>query len=369
MLSFYNCMDLSHLVGSYFNRMNLSNPVGIITLYNSYNYGAFLQAYALQKTIRTLGYQSEFLDVSSAAANRKRVGKLLTKKLDVLLFNIRKHMAFKKAWQAFDISPIRYQPTRSYYPAVVIGSDEVWNINNDTFLPFPEFFGCALNSGRIIAYAPSSSSAMPDDFANYPEFVNGLKNMHALSIRDVNTEQLIEKLTGRKGIMVLDPTFLTEFNAEEVPSGGGESGYVLVYTYGFDSHKIAQTREFAQAHGLKLISLGFFNAWCDKSVAATPFEFLGWLRNATFVVTDTFHGTIFSVLYRKVFGTFADNKPKVTALLDRLGLQHRNLSSAHTLADVIEKPIDYSKVDEIISRERTISLNYLSGALADAGAK
>lgn len=336
--------------------------IGILTLHNAFNYGAYLQAYALQKAIAKLGHEVEFINLSSFSNDLRRLRTMLSKKPAKLAFNFKKYKAFRRTQGFLNVSGEFYSKTRRHYDAIVIGSDEVWNIKNQTFAVMPEYYGYGLNSERIITYAPSASGTTYLDVADNSKIIESMRNITHFSARDKNTFEIVEKVAKQPVTMVLDPTFLVGFEEEERKVD--YKGYVLVYTYQFDPVKIRKTKEFAKSRGLALVSPCFFNDWCDHVVALTPFEFLGLLRNADYVVTDTFHGTIFSVLYNKQFGTFGSEKIKVSSLLSTLGLSCRELGVVDDIAPIMDQFIDYGAVESLIDQKRTVSLNYLRSALS-----
>jgi hypothetical protein len=340
--------------------------VGILTLHNAFNFGAYLQAYALQKTIAELGHEVEFISLSRREGSLRRMRTMLSKRPKKLVFNFNKYLAFRQAWRSINVNTESYSRTRKHYDAVVIGSDEVWNIKNPTFAVMPEYFGQGLNSNKIITYAPSSSKTTYVDIAQNAQLVHGMRNIHHFSARDRNTFEIVEKVANKPVTMVLDPTFLVGYDEEVEDVRIGTRGYVLVYTYEFDPVKIKKTREFARSRGLKLVSPCFYNDWCDEVVPCTPFGFLGLIRDAEYVVTDTFHGSIFSVLYKKQFGSFASEKLKVASLLSALGLSGRELRGVDDIGSVLDEPIDYEAVQTFLEQERGVSLNFLSQALTTA---
>lgn len=343
-----------------------SMKVGILTLHNAFNFGAYLQAYALQKTITGLGHDVEFISLSHPEGNLRRIRTMLSKRPKKLAFNFSKYFAFRQAWRSINVNTESYSRTRKRYDAIVIGSDEVWNIKNPTFAVMPEYFGHGLNSDKIITYAPSSSRTTHADVARNPRLVEGMGNIRHFSARDVNTYEIVEKVAKKPVTMVLDPTFLVGYEDEVEDIGIGGKGYVVVYTYYFDPRKIQQTIKFARSRGLKLISPCFYNDWCDEVVPCTPFGFLSLIRDAEYVVTDTFHGSIFSILYGKQFGAYASDKIKVAALLSALGLSDRELGGVEDVGSILDEPIDYGVVQACIEQKRDVSLDYLRQALARA---
>ena len=102
--------------------------------------------------------------------------------------------------------------------------------------------------------------------------------------------------------------------------------------------------------------------WCDKQIMATPFEFLSFIKNAEMIVTETFHGTIFSILYNKNFVSFANNKSKLCDLLERFNLESRDASKKN-LISILKEKIDYAKVNKILEKERKKSIDWLINAI------
>ena len=336
--------------------------IGIVTLYSAFNYGAYLQAYATQKKLIELGHEPQILDLETAASLRARYRTLISKRLSTMVFNVRKYLAFRSAWKQLLVCAHTYDPNVDRFDAMVLGSDEIWNVCNPTFSAVPQYFGIGLTANRLISYAPSASESSLADLKLRAGAIDGMKGIDYLSVRDEKTASIVREATGRVPVLVLDPTFLVDFAREVVLSR--RRRFVLVYTYGFNPERISEVTTFARKRGLELISAGFNNDWCDVVLAATPFEFLGLVKAADYVVTDTFHGTIFSILFKKQFASYAANKMKVSYLLSSLGLGARILDGAGDFDATLEAAIDYEKVDTSISALRARSIGFLEHSLA-----
>lgn len=335
--------------------------VGIVTLQSAFNYGAFLQAYALQETIESMGHTVKFLNISNSESTRRRYRTLLTKRPRKLFFNFKRYKVFSEAQRLLHICAEPYSVKRPRYDLIVIGSDEVWNVKNSTFAVLPEFFGKGLNASRVITYAPSAGKTTYGDLVGNSDVSEGFRNITDFSVRDSNASEIVEKIANKTAKRVLDPAFLIDYDNKK--DRGKENGYAIVYTYHFNNEKIQKTKSFARARGLKLVSPCFYNNWCDEVTMPTPFAFLKLLKNADYVVTDTFHGTIFSIIYRKRFGAFASEKIKVFSLLSSFGLSQRNLSEAPNIAGVMDRPIDYRRVQRGIDSARCNSISFLQRCL------
>ena len=301
----------------------------IVTLCKSPNFGAYLQAFALKEVLSGYGYKVSFLDIYDEANNKKRLQFLFRgwkRRPLTVLFNFRKLLAFRSVEKRLNIVP---RGDLSQFRAVFIGSDEIWSVTNGTFNSAPEFFGLNLGSLLKFSYAPSVGNSGVEDMRRHPEFMEGLRKLDMLSARDGETYEVATKAARRDDVtLVLDPTFLHDFSANEEKFDVG-CRYLLVYTYGFSDEVVKEVKAYARQHGLKVISAGFHHSWADKNVSCNPFEFLSVVKAAECVVTDTFHGSIFAIKYHKNFVSYGRHKKKVKYLLESLGLEDSLVDVGH----------------------------------------
>lgn len=333
--------------------------IGILTLHRAFNYGAYLQAYAMAKYLKQRGHDPMFVEVGGLPAYKKRMRTLVTKSPGKLVFNYRKYRVFKDAWKKLKTGG----RAADHFDAIVVGSDELWSVTNVTFHCAPEFFGVGLRADRLIAYAPSVGQSRPSDLAAKEYVVEGLRKFSHLSARDQATVNSVREITGAAPVRVLDPTFLVDWTKEGVVEIPPEDT-LLIYSYTFNSEKIAIARQFAKAHGLKIISPGFFNSWCDDIAAISPLHFLDVMRSAKYVLTDTFHGTIFSVLLKKNFAVMSSGKLKIESLLRDLNLEGRDVCDYETLCKVMEAAPDFDAMETEIFELKKMSFDFIERALA-----
>lgn len=341
--------------------------VGIATIYNCFNYGSFFQAFALQEALGQLGHAVELLNLDTPYYNRYRFRSLLSRHAGEALFNARLYLAYRADWKKLRVARRSSLAHPARYDALVVGSDEVWNVRNRTFSHVPPYFGQGVPCARVVAYAPSCGRATAEDILRHPGAADGLRGMHAVSGRDEQTVRLLAEIRGERVPQVLDPTFLIDFAPHAVATPWRD--YILVYTYpgdwGFDARKIALAQAFARERGLPLVAPGFYNTWCDRVAPVSPLQFLGLLRQATHVLTDTFHGAVMSVICRKPFGVFVEGKHKLVSLLATLGLEDRCLDDRDgALAEIVSRPLDERAMEERIAPLRAQSLAFLATALA-----
>jgi len=333
-------------------------PCLIVTLCKSPNFGAYLQAFALQKILTAYGYQVSFLDIYDSENNKKKYRLLFRgwKRTPLsVIFNIRKLLAFKQAERKLRFAA-RYD--LSEYEVAFIGSDEIWSVTNGTFNSAPEFFGLDLPNIKKFAYAPSVGNSSLEDLKRYPHFIQGLTQLDMLSVRDYESLQVAVKLAQRDDAAItLDPTFLYNFEADEEKLTK-KKPYLLVYTYGFNREIIEEVKSYARKNGLRIISVGFYHTWVDENISCGPFQFLSAIKDAEYVVTDTFHGSIFAIKYRKNFLSYGKHKNKVAHLLNSLGLSD-NLVDAGFLSGDQMIETDYSDIDPRLDSLINNSRKYL----------
>lgn len=341
-------------------------PYGIVTYHDGFNFGAYLQVYALQKVLNRHGLPTQIINYKNRSHWLNEYRCLLwTKRPSLLAKNLLKLRAFKSAHKLILMSEfsMNSQAFRGYqYSAVVYGSDEIWNYSNPLLGLAPFYFGAGMEGTRKVAYAPSCGN-LPCDAAVPDEIVKLWRSFDAIAVRDFNSQSILARYLDAPPPIVLDPTFLHDFSSEIRPCN--ERNFVLVYTTGFSKDEEMAVRAFADQQGKKLISLGYRNFFCDESVIGIgPFEFLGYYAAADHVVTSMFHGTIFAIKAKKNFGVLVDpyRTNKLAYMLDKLKIRDR-VTDAAGLTGVMHTPIDYPHIQETLRHEINHSLQYLLGAL------
>lgn len=348
--------------------------VGICTLHDAApNFGATLQAFAMQEVLKSLGYEPEFLKFKNGNQNENiTINKILNNSVSLRkdekkykgidTQNISINRKLKKSNVFLKVSDRVYDSEKDNYESIVIGSDELWNINNPSFEHRREYYGYDLGSSNIFAYAPSCNTTTVEEFKEFHNNDIDFKNLAALSARDLNTMELLEEVTGKKASLVLDPTMLID-NIVKYAKVPKEKDYILIYDYRVTGKRKKQIQKLAKEKNLPIYSIGFYCSFADRNIDADIFEFIGYVKNATYVVTATFHGTIFSILNQKQFVSYACLGYKIEDLLNRLDLVERDASNIEDLGTIIDKKIDYDKVNSKIADERRKSMEYLKSAL------
>lgn len=364
--------------------------VGILSMQRIKNYGSFLQAYGLKKMIESLGHTVEFVDyhiedsIVKDTVEESGLKRKLNKGLDVLKDDAKlshkvQYIVHKKNFDKkyFNVLGMTKEP--NYTPkldTLVIGSDEVFNcIQKNVNVGYSlELFGKDNNAERLISYAASFGNTTIEKLENYnkKDEIGGLLNkFDAISVRDSNSGSIVEKLTNIDVNYNLDPVLMYDYMNEckEIPEIDVKEKYMIVYAYNgrISKDESEYIKKFAKDRKLKIYSIGGAQSCADKFIDCSPFEVLAYFKNAELVVTDTFHGSIFSIitkrnfvtLVRKSVGNNYGNEEKLTDLLKRLSLENRITYDVKNIDIILENKIDYVRVDNILKTERINTIKYL----------
>lgn len=353
--------------------------IGILSMQHVRNYGSFLQAFALKTTLESLGHYCEFVDI---VQGQHLPG--LERNLRYLV-----GMAFRRYfnWSAIVSFPKRLKYTKLYrkrfdkeffeelgihkhsfkeYDVVIIGSDEVFNFNQHANYGFSsQLYGDVRHARKVISYAGSFGTTTIEVINMYgvrEQIITALGKMSAISVRDKNSFLVVKNLMGKEPFFNIDPVLM--FDWQKYAVNPNEENYIVVYSYPNrikGKKEINAIRNFAKEKGKKLISICFYFPWCDEIVIPHPFEVLGYMKNADYIITDTFHGCVMSIKFNKHFVALVrdSNKQKMSSLLEQFGLESQMCENLNNLQNTIDSKVDYLKVNEQIEKETKNSFNYL----------
>lgn len=344
--------------------------IGIISMQRLFNYGSFLQAYGLKNLLTELGHEVEFIDAKLADGTflnippkrtleyycRNIIRKLTRPKL----YNLSVKRSNDFLYKYFPVLGLTNTPnSNTNYDAVIIGSDEVFSYCQ--FIKWggtTMYFGDNIESSKIISYAGSFGYTTYDELK-----ISGildhlgelLRRFTAISVRDENSRQIIVKLLGSEPYVHLDPVMIYNFE-HVVPKKCKYKNYILIYGYDnrLTEHEyVSQIKAFAKENSKIIIGAGVYHDWCDVNISVDPFELLACVINADYVVSETFHGTVFSIKYQKNFAVVVrdSNREKLGDLLNRFGLQGKILSPDNNLKQVFSFQYSKEKVEQMISFE------------------
>lgn len=360
--------------------------IGILTFWNVPNFGAFCQAYALNKTVKSIvGDKTEVVHIGYIHPVHNRLyrernrptlsGLKSLLSLNFYMGNFRFFFGRKIHYPKFDaawdkIPHIDFYTDddleKYHFQNVILGSDSIWEYSTKDFGEDRHLVGLDIHSKKIVAYAPSFGDMTVND--SFPEFVKeGLSGLDKITVRDRTSAEIVSMLLGgAHPDIVLDPTFLWEFTTDSNVIVPKERKYILVYGTNYTEAIVNEVREFAAMEGLQIIGAGLAPQWCDKILTElSPFEWIGLFREAKFVVTCTFHGLMFSIHFRKkvLFYQVEHVKNRSQWLLELTGL-----SKIYTKKPNIKEMLDYDwNYDEIylsIQKEKDKSIKLLKEMLA-----
>lgn len=338
--------------------------VGILTFQNSFNFGAQLQAYALQRTISKIGYSVDVVNYSMTAGNFKS-NMIFKSKLAVksLLLNPKKFYEFRKR---FNLSKIKYNNSNikeadDVYDIYVTGSDQVWN---PEYCRKTNVYLLGFTKKSRISYAASFGVSDIDDCL-YDYYKNNLEKFNAISLREKVGCNLCKKIINRKNYHVIDPTLLLskeDWNNDFSLKNDCEK-YVLIYMLEYSQDLLDAGIKYANAKKMKYkVISGTPRAFYKKGVqyGMHPIKFLKLFYNAEYIFTNSFHGTIFSINFKKQFFVklLVKNEKvnsRLTDIMKEFNLEDRFI---YNKVDNDNK-INYKKVDSILLEKRKESLNYL----------
>ena len=341
----------------------------IITLYNSINAGAYLQAYALKHVIEKYG---EVYHIKTGARSllldqlKMIVKGLLKLQIKRVIADLMRLKTLYFCQREFNIIK-PYDVDDSYI--LIYGSDVIWNASKRNYYSFPILFGARLSNKLRFSYAPGVANATIIDFFKHPRLINSLQLFDYISVRDEHSRSVISELTGKPVSVMCDPCFLLTKQDWETNIKSNEKlynkPYIAMYIYAsqITSQTIKNIKKLSEIADLELYSLFNYYAWCQYNVMSV--NVFNYYINAKYVITSTFHGTVFAIIHNKQFVVVSENNEKVTQLITEFGLSDRQLtnSSSDKLREVLEKPIDYININRIWSVKRLESLKFIDDCI------
>ena len=350
--------------------------VGVLTFHRCINYGSYWQARCLAEGLAARGHVVSLLDHRSAAVDRAEwrcaLQPTLPQPTPASDFPVyaRKSRRFFDAFCDLPLSP-RFEldapelPDR--YDAVVVGSDEVWNFRHPWYAARPLFFGDGTGSARRVSYA-ASFGAHDASAGLHPWWAGKLAGFSALAVRDENSRRLVRDSLGLDPEVVLDPCLQFSSVCRAEPDERW-AGHAVIYGHSFADWFVRAVRRWADARGIRLLSLGYRNAWADAEwVDAGPLDFARVMAGARAVITNFFHGCVFALVNARPFASLLTDyrSHKIGDLVHRLGAADRLIDGAGApppLERALDRPPGAATRDRIgVLRRRSEA--YLDLALA-----
>lgn len=378
--------------------------VGLCIVYKNWNYGSILQSYATLLELKKLDIDYEIIryerkkDFSFYVSSlprlllpdmryskmrvlKRKVGKKLHKdfaKKDAVRAKVFSDFT-KRNFDKFSEVIRDYDSLRKYacnFSSVIVGSDQLWlpsgldtNFFNLMFVP---------DEVNKIAYAASFGvSEVPE--SQKEKTITYLDRIESISVREHSGKELIKKLTGRDVPVIVDPTLVInkELWDESIPNERKvKEDYIFCYFLGNNPEQREEARKLSKGTGLKIVTLRHMDEYItsdEKFGDVAPYdvgpaEFVNLIRNASYVCTDSFHGSVFSIINHKQFISFNrygnnsknSRNSRLDSLFGQLGIERR--FNGDIVRDIMA-PIDYESVDEKLKGLRAFAEDYLVKAL------
>jgi hypothetical protein len=348
--------------------------VGVITYHSVFNYGAMFQSWGMCQLLRRLGHEPEIIDYRPRVVSRKYLRMWVSKRSpisrprQVLMMRrfIRHHLPLSQ--RSFS-SRAGLAEWATRYPALLSGSDEIWNIAGIWSSHFlggsgiddVYFLGFGNPSQqRLLSYAASTGETA-NLGSHGPRIAELLKRYHVLSVREESGRKLLDDL-GFQASVNVDPALMADYSEfEGKPPASGD--YVLLFSDESDP-LVSQINEVIAAAGLPAFCAGF-HTHCNarQVIAISPGQMLGWIRHAKLICTSMFHGVVLALKYQKDFVYFPrpNKAAKARHLLALAGAEAREYPVAKENLWWSER--DRRATAERVTRLQQESLSFLERAL------
>ena len=342
--------------------MDEKKKIGILTFHNAHNYGAVLQAYALKTKLNRMGYKAKILNYQNpyiARLYRKGIHidfwkrDILPSRWGKVFHEVGENLyglkEWKNQWTSFEkfigeklldgqekkltLNDLAKERCDVY----ILGSDQIW-ARELTHGFDPAYFGQFAPGCKKISYAASvPNGSIPE--AEQAYFEQALKSLAHISVREEKLARVVEKLTGKEVTTVVDPTLLLERADYED----------LLY----EEPLVKEKYIFAYF----VVEDELLGKCAEMIFDAGPREFLTYIRDAEMIFTNSFHGTVFSILFQKKFYSVYKENGRISNLLAFLNLEERHITAedAMNYAD----GIDYTHVGDKLCNYRRQSVEYL----------
>ena len=354
--------------------------IGILTFHSANNFGAVLQAYALQKTLEYLHQDVEIINYNNKSiANSykilsrpysvKSIIKAVLKIVSKYRIQNNKFMNFRieylKLSKEYDDIELKKS---SEYQCIIVGSDQVWNTSltlNDSIYFLLDFPDDILKIGYGISLGTTNITGIQENLIR-----RGLNIFDWIGVRENSAKNCLENLCNKKIFNVLDPTLIVDRSVwNRFLNKNTNKKYLLVYRMTYNPMIDQLVTEIAKRKSLEIFTVATyckidFNSNGKRLFGLGPIDFLNLVYNATFVVTDSFHGTIFSILFSKPFYAVSHDTygSRTEDLLDLLDLKNRFITN-NSMIDNFDNTIDYKSVSNLIEKYKFSSIKFLMEAL------
>ncbi len=357
--------------------------IGVITCHRAFNYGAVLQTYALQKYLRNCKYEAEVIDYTPQYI-RKSYNKNILKRI---IRPVLRHHDFKKSNQVFGnfLREEVYLTEKRYYTydelkentpdfdVYITGSDQIWNCNIENGKDDAFFLRFTPKNREKMSYAASiSMDEIPEEQKD--RFRENLKDFDFISVREQTAIRLLEEIGIKNVERVLDPVYLLDIKdwnkiAQKSKLNLESDKYILAYGFKQQKDLYEYARKLANDRNCKIYSINtnFEDKFLDVDkyfYNATPYDFVNLVKNAQEVVTNSFHGLSFSIIYNKPVHQFKKSGTENSRMIDLL--TEINLSDRLVVNNnLLTNKVDFLRTNDIIKELKNKSIDFLERCLGE----
>ncbi len=368
----------------------MKKKVNIVTFHDAQNYGAMLQAYALQNIlekeydVEIIDYKNEVIQKQNKifSINKKNLKTIIRSLIHIVLYGYKKYI---RSYRFKKFSKENLHLTRVYrtekelkqnYPksyAYIAGSDQIWNTEITGKLSDIYTLNFGDESIKKISYAASigNSKISNDEQEEYKEKISKLD---AISIREEDGKKILESFISKDISVVLDPTLLLtkeEWNEKLVGRKDKiKEKYILAYVVEPDDEYIKIVNYLSEKTKLKIVHFAHRNGRIKNVVSNAyskdPFEFINLIKNAEYVVCTSFHATVFSIIFNKKFFVVPHRKTgsRVTNLLNRIKIDNRIVYDLNEFKSIdYDFLTDWDTIEKNLAKEREKSIIWLKDSL------
>ncbi len=367
--------------------------VGIITFSASHNCGSMLQAFALQEVLKRR-YSADVEIIDFINAGSRKIYNVITWELSRYaiehnwnsIIHLPTMLKVKKDYTEFSNIYLK-KTSKSYYnenqltgfenryDLLIAGGDQVWNVRVSD--GSDAFFLNFVKNVRKVSYSPSLGGTNIMKFGRDPDrYRQYLSEFEAISVREPNGQKWLEELTGRKVKIIADPTLILtpEEWQEYLPVPDIKEKYIFNYAFYHNRKKTnIALQKISDKVGLPIYVMDI-KSWAiyrldkyniKKYPKTGPLAFLGLMKNAQLVLTQSFHGTLFSALFNRCFWSYNweemthGEDDRATAILEQLGLNERYQMIDDLVNMSVMEPIDYEECNKNIGQLRQEAYDYI----------
>ena len=363
--------------------------IATITFHSSHNYGSCLQAYALQEFVKKIYAEKCIYNIINLRTYKQKemynnyssIRRVLK---SLLLFPYLKQLSLKQR-KFEDFINNKLQITREYYSlddikndklnydVFIAGSDQLWNINAYDF-DWSYYLEFVKDSKKISYAASFGDKPIKWNEEDKNRIKNDLLSFDSISVREKGSFNNVKELTNIEPNINVDPTMLLsveEWNNIILNDRIVKDKYIFLYSLKKDKKTIMMAKDIGKKMNLPIViskSPNQFELFGTKKVLDVgPIEFLNLIKNSELVISSSFHGNVFSIIFNKPFFAInGDTDFRISTLLDKMNLSNRAISFDNYKAKINDAyNIDFTEALELLNIERNKSMNYLKKAIDD----